>query len=354
MGETVSGSLAECLVEGDMDLFEAMLSAGADFEKRALGRGNALDVAASQGNVGAIGRLVATCSPGRVLLNEALHTAAGWGETSACEELLRHGAEVDGKADMLYGSKGTTPLLAALQRGKWEAAEFFLKNGADPFAVSTRLSSLSRDGSRVERAIGNVLTSLCDGVSSRMTKDGVEADADVSAAMMARMLLERLGGDAPVVEGRSWQVFAAELGWLGGLRVFADMGALSDGLDGSGMSVLMGASWGRGRCAASVRFLLEECAMDPNLRDENGISPLMFALMSDRCHDTADLTGRAMALLEGGADPEARDVNGAGVADYARDGWPGAADAWEALRQGIGLECGVAKAKSRKRDGKAL
>ena len=298
----------------------------------------------------------------------ALHWAVHRESVQIADLLIGAGADVDAANDL-----GVTPLLMACARGHGALVERLLAAGADPNAAlesgETALMAAARAGSLT--AVNALLaagapvnaTESTRGQSALMwaaanrhpavTRALLEHGADVGARSRTRWRVYNMGGSRSagsasrgivleeVAEGGSTALlFAARSGDLESARLLLAAGVNAHDTAADGNTALnIAALSGHGSLAA---FLLDESA-DPNAAPL-GYTALHAAVLRGTLRDRGvpnDDPGAGVplvrALLERGADPNARLLKGTPVRRWSHDfafmdRWVGATPLWLAAR----------------------
>ena len=298
----------------------------------------------------------------------ALHWAMHREHVEIADLLLRAGADVDAANDL-----GVTPLLMAGARGHGELVGRLLAAGADPNGAlgsgETALMAAARAGS--PEAVNALLDAGADvnatettrGQSALMwavanrhpaiTRALIEHGADIHARTGTRRRVYNMGGsrsagsasrgialEEVTLGGSTPLLFAARSGDLESARLLIAAGADVNDTAADGNTVLnVAAHSGHGSLAG---FLLDEGA-DPNAAPL-GYTALHAAVLRGTLRDRGvanDDPGAGVplvrALLEHGADPNARLIKGTPVRRWSHDfafmdRWVGATPFWLAAR----------------------
>ena len=298
----------------------------------------------------------------------ALHWAVHREHLEIADLLIAAGAVVDAANDL-----GVTPLLMACARRSGALAERLLAAGADPNAAlesgETALMAAARAGSL--EAVNALLaagarvnatestrgqSALMWAVANRhpaITRALLEHGADIGARSRTRRRVYNMGGSRSagsasrgialedVAEGGSTALlFAARSGDLDSARLLVAAGAdVHDTAADGNIALNIAAHSGHGSLAA---FLLDEGA-DPNAAPL-GYTALHAAVLRGTLRDRSvpnDDPGAGVplvrALLEHGADPNARLAKGTPVRRWSHDfafmdRWVGATPFWLAAR----------------------
>jgi ankyrin repeat protein len=110
--------------------------------------------------------------------------------------------------------------------------------------------------------------------------------------------------------GRTPLSWAAEVGYENSVRIFLERGALAETTDKDGRTPLSRAA--SGRYKDSLFYLLGHADVNVNSRDNNGHTPLYWAVTQ-----TEDSSSRVSSLLQCGADPSILDNEGLTPLQYA-------------------------------------
>ena len=298
----------------------------------------------------------------------ALHWAMHREHVEIADLLLRAGVDVDAANDL-----GVTPLLMASTRGHGALVERLLAAGADPNGAlgngETALMAASRAGSleAVNALLGAGarvnLTESTRGQSALMwavanrhpavTRALLEHGADIRARTRTRRRVYNMGGsrsagsasrgialEEVTLGGSTPLLFAARSGDLESARLLVAVGAdVRDTAADGNTALNIAAHSGHGSLAA---FLLAEGA-DPHAAPL-GYTALHAAVLRGTLRDRGvanDDPGAGVplvrALLEQGADPNARVLKGTQVRRWSHDfafmdRWVGATPFWLAAR----------------------
>ena len=298
----------------------------------------------------------------------ALHWAMHRESEGMADLLIRAGADVGAANDL-----GVTPILMASARGHGALVERLLAAGADPNAAlaggETALMAAARAGSL--QAVNALLaagarvnatestrgqSALMWAVANRhsaVTQALLDRGADVDARSSTRRRVYNMGGsrsagsasrgialEEVTLGGNTPLLFAARSGDLASARLLIAAGADVHDTAADGNTVLnVAAHSGHGSLAA---FLLDAGA-DPNAAPL-GYTALHAAVLRGTLRDRGvanDDPGAGLplvrALLEHGADPNARLVKGTPVRRWSHDfafmdRWVGATPFWLAAR----------------------
>ncbi len=298
----------------------------------------------------------------------ALHWAMHREHVEIADLLIRAGADVDAENDL-----GVTPLLMASARGHGSLVERLLAAGADPngalasgetaLMASARAGSLEAVNALLDAGARVNATESTRGQSALMwavanrhpaiTRALLEHGADIDARTGTRRRVYNMGGsrsagsasrgialEEVTLGGSTPLLFAARSGDLESARLLIAAGAEVHDTAADGNTALnIAAHSGHGSLAA---FLLSEGA-EPNAAPL-GYTALHAAVLRGTLRDRGvanDDPGAGVplvrALLEHGADPNARVLKGTQVRRWSHDfafmdRWVGATPFWLAAR----------------------
>lgn len=282
--------------KGNWEALEALLAKGAKIDAPSKSQRSALDIAATEGHLEVVRRLIMKGADvkRRVGLGSgtALHAAAGAGHTKVAAELIAHGAEVDAKAD-----SGVTPLYHACAEGHQETARFLLSKGAKPDILSATVLGdvkgvnrfLAEDPSLLQFKLPFGANSLLH-IAARNNQNEV----------LTVLLEKKLDPNLAIFEIRPLHL-AAQYGHVEVAKTLVRFGADVNARDERGTSALHFA-------AEKDRFefvdLLLASKADANTKNREGDTPLHFAVTYLASEKTVQ------RLLEGGASIAAKNENG--------------------------------------------
>ena len=319
---------------GDAELAAMLLYAGASPEPvTRIGHYTPLHLASRVGSAPVVEAILAAGSDPRAVTTTSgvtpLHLAAGAGDPGAVSLLLVAGAE----PDVRESAWGQTPLTFAAARNRAEAIAVLLEGGADP-ALAARVVDLRRQerlARLASRRRNEVLEAFAGEAGDPPTPAEVQAavraardvylappeDAEQEEATpdddlraLFRTPIEKTGGLTPLLHAVRQGHAEAVLALLeGGADI--DQPSAADGTT----PLLMAAINGQ----FDLALLLLERGADPNLASSlNGVTPLWatvnaewqprtrFPQPQERGLQTASYLDVMRALLEAGADPDAR------------------------------------------------
>ena len=311
---------------GDVAMAEALIHAGATVDTvTRIGFYTPLHVAGTAGHAGMVELLLqagadamASTSTGGVT---PLHLAAASGSVASITALLDHGARVDAQEK----AWGQTPLIFAAARDRVDAIRALLSRGADPDITSKTVDLVAdrRLAAEAQRRQRSVMEAFEAG-------DVEATPAQIQAAVLAGR--ERyLSGEVPEPEedpdarppaietqgGLTALLHAVRQGYVDAAAALLDGGADIDRVSaGDGTSPLLMATI---NAQFDLALMLIERGADPNLASElNGVTPLWatvnaewqprtrFPQPQQHGFQQATYLDVMLALLEAGADPDAR------------------------------------------------
>lgn len=314
---------------GDLALLDVLLTAGAELESATrIGEYRPLHIAARNGHAEVVQRLLdggadvdARTDPSG---STPLHLAATSGDRAAVEVLLAAGADADARE----AEWNQTPLIFAAAWNRVDAIEALVEGGADPNLSSEKLDLdlMRRYDAEANRRQSEVLKAFTNDGAWQPTSAQVQAAVKAARQVyegepprerrssdrerMFRSGVEAKGGMTPLLH-------AARQGHLESIETLLDLGADINQIGGGdGTSPLLIAAI-NGQFDAAM--LLLERGADPNLPAEaNGVTPLFATVNSEwqprtrypqpqeRAQQQYGYLDVAEALLEAGADPDAR------------------------------------------------
>ena len=226
----------------------------------------------------------------------ALFRAARQGEVAILEELLRTGADVNCRVQD-GPTRDVTPLMVASNDGTPAAVQLLLERGADPL-LHTASESVGAGG----RTALHYAITLTDDYPRRLE--------------VVRMLLAA-GADPNAVTNGGATPLGMAAGYNNRPLVELLLAAGAATVPPPGATPILNLVAGKGH--VELLALLLERGADPDQRDENGRTALMYAV-------TSGATEAVTFLLEHGADPAAVQTSTGrtvlmNAALYARDAW---------------------------------
>ena len=320
-GATAIWDLFAAAVQGNVEGVQAMLSHGADVNKRYEHGGTALFVAAEQGNVEVVQALL--CHGADVSQSDkggrtALFTAARWSNVEVVQALLSRGADVN-KTD----GDGETALFAAAEQGNVEVVQALLSHGADVNKSDkggrTALFAAAEQGN-VE-VVQALLSHGADvNKSDKGGRTALFAAAQQGNVEVVQALLSH-GADVNKSDkgGRTALYLAAEQGNVEVVRALLSHGAAVDKSDEDGWSALLFAAE-QGNVEV-VQALLSHAA-DVNKSDKGGRTALFAAAHQGNVEVV-------QALLSHGADVNKSDA--VGMTALFAAAWQGNVEVVQAL-----------------------
>lgn len=315
---------------GDGQLVDVLLRAGAVVESATrIGAYRPLHIAARNGHAGVVKALIdagadvhARTAPSG---STPLHLGATAGDADVVRTLLAAGADPNARE----GQWSQTPLIFAAAWNRVEAIEVLVEGGADPDLASDMVDFgvMGRYDQAANRRQQEVLDAFTNGGEWAPTSAQVQA-----AVRAARQVYE---GDPPPPReesddrgfrgepriqtkgGLTPLLHAARQGHLESIETLLDLGADIDKVGGGDGTTPLLIATINGQFDAAM-FLLERGA-DPNIASSlNGATPLFAAINSEwqprtrypqpqeREQQRYGYLEMAEALLEAGADPDAR------------------------------------------------
>jgi len=311
---------------GDARMAEALVHAGATVDAvTRIGHYTPLHVASTAGQAAVVELFLASGASATAATSTggvtALHLAAASGSVPAITALLDHGAEVDPREK----AWGQTPLMFAAARDRVDAIRTLLARGADP-DVTSKTIDLVADGrlaAEAQRRQRSVMEAFEAG-------DVRATPTQIQAAVLAGR--ERyLSGETPEPEedpdarppaieaqgGLTALLHAVRQGYSDAAAALLDGGADIDHVSaGDGTSPLLMATI---NAQFDLALMLIERGADPNVASGlNGVTPLWatvnaewqprtrFPQPQQHGFQQATYLDVMLALLEAGADPDAR------------------------------------------------
>ena len=311
---------------GDATMAGALIQAGARVDGvTRIGQYTPLHVASSAGHAAVAELLVASGANAMATTSTSgvtpLHLAAASGSVTAIAALLDHGAEIDVREK----AWSQTPLMFAAARDRVDAIRTLLARGADPDVTSKAVDLVAdrRLADEAQRRQRSVLEAFEAG-------DVLATPTQVQAAVLAGR--ERyLSGEIPEAEedsdarppaietqgGLTALLHAVRQGYRDAAAALLDGGADIDQVSaGDGTSPLLMATI---NAQFDLALMLIERGADPDLASSlNGVTPLWAAINAEWQPRTrfpqpqqhgfqqATYLDVMLALLEAGADPDAR------------------------------------------------
>ena len=221
--------------------------------------------------------------------------------------LIAHGAPVNAQIVRQKGHQfdGLTPLMRAATANKLAAVKALLEHGADPFMKNgsgmTALSLAEIFGKRAANHLRKVMA-----VAPESSELGLHDAARAGLLARVQALVDQgTPIDTRDDMGRSALHWAAIGGKADLVRLLLDRGASVDARDAHGNPPLLFAD-----NAASAKLLLAAGA-DPNADVGNGLTPFLYLARTG----APDVIS---ALIDAGANLQAKSPDGRGVLDYAK------------------------------------
>ena len=311
---------------GDRKMAEALIHAGATVDAvTRVGHYTPLHVASTTGRAAVVELLLASGANATTVTSTggvtSLHLAAASGGVAAITALLDNGAEVDAREK----AWGQTPLMFAAARDRVDAIRALLAGGADP-DVTSKTVDLVADGrlaAEAQRRQRSVMEAFEAG-------DVRATPTQIQAAVLAGR--ERyLSGEVPEAEedpdarpaaietqgGLTALLHAVRQGYMEAAAALLDGGADIDRVSaGDGTSPLLMATI---NAQFDLALMLIERGADPDVASRlNGVTPLWatvnaewqprtrFPQPQQHGFQQATYLDVMLALLEAGADPDAR------------------------------------------------
>jgi ankyrin repeat protein len=311
---------------GDPKMAEALVHAGATVDAvTRIGHYTPLHVASSAGRAAVVELLLASGANAMAWTSTSgvtpLHLAAASGSVTAIDVLLDRGADVDAQEK----AWSQTPLMFAAARDRVDAIRTLLSRGADPDVTSKTVDLVAdrRLAAEAQRRQRSVMEAFEAG-------DVEATPSQIQAAVLAGR--ERyLSGETPEPEedpdarppaietqgGLTALLHAVRQGYADAAVALLDGGADIDRVSaGDGTSPLLMATI---NAQFDLALMLVERGADPNLASSlNGVTPLWAAVNAEWQPRTrfpqpqqhgfqqATYLDVMLALLEAGADPDAR------------------------------------------------
>jgi truncated hemoglobin YjbI/ankyrin repeat protein len=329
--------------------------------------------AAERGDVGVVAAVIKKhrrlLDEPRVRMQTLLFLAVGRGKAEVVKALLKGGADPNVPSNTGWGAPLQTPLCLALLKRKQAMVDLLLANGAlDDVFTMAALGEVEKLRAELEgdRTLANVtdpahdtfqMTPLYHAVSygqveaacllfkygakvGRLSSLLVRTAAAQENVELLRLLLKH-GADATRVGAGRWVIHpeiskllddhGADVNyaidkwhsWIWrtctGNNRNTDQPEVVAGIVARGVEVNSTKLWGRGALhfAAKAGFIgtvnvLLKNGADPNLRDDEGQTPLFYAFRAGKSIDPKTVVA---ALLKAGADPEVKDGKGKTVGD---------------------------------------
>lgn len=233
-----------------------------------------------------------------------LHVAAANGRTAIVRRLLQAGA--DPNTTNIYGS---TPLHAAAQSGDAATVRVLLGAGANMHVDIADAFQPLHDAANEGHA--HIVRILLD-AGADINRPGPQNFLAIHMAGLGQsievidILLEHGADVNAIAEDGTTPLIAAAIGTFNNVAALQRLLDAGAEIEQSGGYALMYAA----KHARAVQLLLER-NVDPNFRDDEGRTPLMFATMYGNVRS-------AGVLVQAGADADARDVHGRNVLMHLR------------------------------------
>ncbi len=311
---------------GDAEMAAALIHAGATVDAvTRIGLYTPLHVASTAGHAQVVELLLSAGADAMAATSTSgvtpLHLAAAAGSVAAITALLDHGAEVDARE----AAWGQTPLIFAAARDRVDAIRTLLERGADPDVTSKTVDLVAdrRLAAEAQRRQRSVMEAFEAG-------DVQATPSQIQAAVLAGR--ERyLSGEAPEPEedpdarppaietqgGLTALLHAARQGYMDAAAALLDGGADIDRVSaGDGTGPLLMATI---NAQFDLALMLVERGADPDVASSlNGVTPLWatvnaewqprtrFPQPQQHGFQQATYLDVMLALLEAGADPDAR------------------------------------------------
>lgn len=316
--------LNDAASEGNIDLVNALIGAGASMGSGLSGSRFPLESAVLSKNVDVVSALVAAGSPLESRHCSALHTAIYFGHGEAARRLIKAGASLH----YLDPLQGWDALFWAVERGREELVTDLLEAGATPntttngsgrtplhvaakYGSTAMVSALLARGADKDARDRYGKTPLMDAVehcnasdrffsAQTFQLDNIQPPAQQNHLVVVNMLLTA-GADVNIREcndGTTVLVTAAQHGYMDILHAILRHGADLDAVDEWDRCSVLHMAAKNGGPAGAIHALVESGA-DIKLKNSDGLTPLECA--------TKHNNGEAMrALLQYGAEGEAQ------------------------------------------------
>ncbi|MDX1646958.1 MAG: ankyrin repeat domain-containing protein [Longimicrobiales bacterium] len=314
---------------GDTDLMEVLITAGAVLESSTrIGEYRPLHIAARNGHPEAVAMLVEAGADVEARTDPSGSTALHLGATSGHPEVVRILIDAGAEPDAREAEWAQTPLIFAAAWNRVAAIHALIDGGADPnlAAETMDLEVMRRYDQAAERRRSEVLKAF--------TNDGEwsPTSAQIQAAVRAARQVYEGDPPPPREESDRRRMFRANIDAFGGLtpllqatrqghveaiEALLDRGAEIDQPGGGDDTTPLLIATINGQFDAAM--LLLERGADPNLASSaNGVTPLFATINSEwqprtrypqpqeRAQQRYGYIEMAEALLEAGADPDAR------------------------------------------------
>ena len=311
---------------GDAKMAEALIHAGATVDAvTRIGHYTPLHVASTAAQADVVGLLVASGADATAATSTggvtALHLAAASGSVTAITALLDHGAEVDAPEK----AWGQTPLIFAAARDRVDAIRILLARGADPEVASKTVDlvadrRLADEAQRRQRSVMEAFEAGDVRATPTQIQAAVLAGRERYLSGEVPEAAEDPDARPPAIEaqgGLTALLHAVRQGYMDAAAALLDGGADIDRVSkGDGTSPLLMATI---NAQFDLALMLIERGADPNVASRlNGVTPLWatvnaewqprtrFPQPQQHGFQQATYLDVMLALLEAGADPDAR------------------------------------------------
>ena len=297
-------SLVRAIKISDADRVRTLMYANVDVNEKNYAGITPLTIAAEKGNMEIIKMLV---EDGNALVNDVssygvtpLIAAAAAGNDEVVAYLVGQGANVSAKDDW-----GKTALIYAANMDNPKLVSSVIKLDKTAVNLPDNLGNTALIYAAQKGLLDNMKILLANGANAnyRNPATGISALSAAAAegnSAAIRMLVRTGKADVNIsdLSGRTPIFYAVEQNQEDALRTLLSLGADVNAQDNNGVSVLMRASAkNRQDC---VNILLRQKGIDPNLKDFQDRTALIYSVYADELAPT-------QALLKAGADLNVRD-----------------------------------------------